>query len=131
MRYIITTTQLHKLVYKFLDDTFSKKDFRKEINPYVKDGNTWHIDMFDDKGKKLFSYFWYGTGGTWDDDDDTPHDGVGNLHVNPYIVDDLRSTLKVRESKILDIIGDWVSETLGVVIDDITIYPTRNKPPRY
>ena len=128
MRYIITPSQFHNLIYKFLEDMFSNKDFRKEINPYVKDGNTWRVDMFNDSGKRLLTYFWFGPG---EDDDGNPHNGVGNLHVNPEIVDTLRNIFSVRESKILDIIADWVSETLNADIDEVSISPHRNGTPNY
>lgn len=128
MRYIITPTQLHNLIYRFLGDMFTKRDFRKEVNPYVSDGNTWHIDMFDDKGKRLISYYWYGPGV---DDDDQEHHGTGSLLVHPSIVDKLRSNLGIRESRVLDVIADWVSETLESDIDEIDIYPQRDKRPVY
>jgi hypothetical protein len=128
MRYVITQSQFHTLIYKYLNNLFSKKDFRKELNPYVKDGNTWHIEMFNDSGKELLSYFWFGPG---EDDDGNPHNGVGNLHVNPEIIDTLRGIFSVRESKILDIVADWASETLNADIDEISIFPHRNKTPNY
>jgi len=128
MRYVITQSQFHTLIYKYLNNLFSNKDFRKELNPYVKDGNTWHIEMFNDSGKELLSYFWFGPG---EDDDGNPHNGVGSLHVNPEIIDTLRGIFSVRESKILDIVADWASETLNADIDEISIFPHRNKTPNY
>lgn len=128
MRYIITPSQFHMLIYKFLDDIFPNKDFRKEINPYVKDGNTWRVEMFSDNKRNLITYFWYGPG---EDDDGNPHNGIGSIHVHPEIVDTLRNTFSVRESKILDIIADWVSETLNVDIDEISIYPHRKGSANY
>jgi hypothetical protein len=103
---------------------FGKKDFRKDV---IDDGD-WRINMFDDKERELISYFWYGPG---EYDDGTPHNGIGSLHVNPKIVDFIRSTFSMRESKVLDIIADWVSETLGVDIDEITVFPKRTSPPNY
>jgi hypothetical protein len=128
MRYIITPSQFHSLIYKFLDDIFPNKDFRKEINPYVKDGDTWRIHMFDEDDRNLITYFWYGPG---DDDDGNPHNGIGLIYVHHEIVDTLRNTFSVRESKILDIIADWVSETLNVDIDKIAIYPNKNETLNY
>jgi hypothetical protein len=125
MRYIITQTQLHSLIYKYLDDMFSQKDFRKELNPYVKDGGTWRVDMFSDDGKNLITYFWYGKG---EYDDGTPHNGVGSLHIHHRITDMLKDTLSIRESKVLDIVADWVSETLGGDIDEIDVYPKKENP---
>jgi hypothetical protein len=84
--------------------------------------------MFDEDDRNSITYFWYGPG---DDDDGNPHNGMGEIHVHPEIVDILRNTFSVRESKILDIIADWVSETLNVDIDEISIYPYRNKNPNY
>jgi hypothetical protein len=128
MRYVITQSQFHTLIYRYLDGQFTNKDFRKEINQYVKDGNTWRVEMFNDSGKELLSYFWFGPG---EDDDGNPHNGIGSLHVNPEIVDTLRGIFSVRESKILDIVADWASETLNSDIDEISIYPHRNKTPNY
>jgi hypothetical protein len=31
--------------------------------------------------------------------------------------------LSVRENRILDIVADWVSETLDVDVDEVDIYP--------
>lgn len=128
MRYIITQSQFHKLIYSYLNNKFSNKDFIKEINPYVKSGGTFRINLFADNGEEKMSYFWFEPG---EDDDGNPHNGVGHLHVNPEIADTLREIFSVRESKILDIISDWVSETLNVDIDETTIYPRRKKTPNY
>lgn len=124
MRYVITPTQFHNLVYSYLNKMFGKKDFRKDVI----DDENWRIDMFDDKERELISYFWYGPG---EYDDGTPHNGIGSLHVNPKIVDFIRSTFSMRESKVLDIIADWVSETLSVDIDEISVFPKRPSPPTY
>lgn len=128
MRYIITSSQLHNLIYKHLDLTFSKGDFRKEINPYVKDGKTWNVEMFDDQGENLISYYWYGPG---EDDDGNIHNGVGVLQLDPKIVDPLRMMFKVRQNRIMDIIADWVSQKLDSDVDEIELYPNRNSTPNY
>jgi len=107
---------------------FSKKDFRKKINPYVKSGGTYRIEMFNDSGREMMTYFWFEPG---EYDDGEPHNGVGSIHVNPHIADSLRSLFKMRESKVLDIIADWVSETLEVDVDEISIFPNRKTPPNY
>lgn len=126
MRYIITQTQLHKLVYKYLDDLIVTDN--KEQNPYNKDA--YRIDMYDKNNKNLISYFWYGPG-EWDDDEDTPHNGVGSIHVHPDIVDVLRQTIKIRQTKVADIVADWVSDKYNIDIDEISIYPERKKSPVY
>jgi len=128
MRYIITPTQFHNLVYGYLNEMFGKKDFKKEQEPYAQDDDNWRIKMFDDSGKELISYFWYGPG---EYDDGTLHNGIGSLHVNPKIVDFIRNTFSLRESRVLDIIADWVTETLDVDIDEISVFPKRPTPPNY
>jgi hypothetical protein len=127
MRYVITQSQLHTLVYKYLDGLFAKNNFQKN-NLYGESGKDWRIDMFDKDGTNLLSYFWFGPG---EYDDGTPHNGVGSLHVHPNIADFIRRTFSVREGKALDIVGDWVSEKLGGDIDEISVYPHRNNPPSY
>jgi hypothetical protein len=128
MRYIITQSQFHKLVYKYIDTLFEKENFEKIVNPYVKDGNTWRIEMFSDEGKKLITYFWYGPG---EYDDGTKHEGIGSIYVHHELVDTLRNNLKVRESKILDIISDWVSEKFNADVDEVEIHPKGGTPTIY
>ena len=57
MRYIITQSQLHSIVYRYLDEMFSNEDFRKKNNPHVEDGSTWRVDMYSKNGKDKISYF--------------------------------------------------------------------------
>jgi hypothetical protein len=129
MRYIITPSQFHTLVYLYLDKKFSNKDFRKQINPYNEmTDNDWRIDMYDKEGRNQISYFWFGPG---EYDDGSRHNGVGSIHVHPDIADFIRNTFSVRESKAVDIVADWVSEKLGVDIDEISVYPNRKNPPSY
>jgi len=106
MRYIITQSQFHKLIYKYLDNLFTEEKFEKKVSPFFSNNN-WHIEIFSDEGKKLITYFWYGPG---EYDDGTKHEGIGSIYVHHELVDTLRSNLTVRQSKILDIISDWVSE---------------------
>ena len=128
MRYIITQSQLHTLVYSYLDEMFSNEDFERKINEYDKSGNTWRIHMNDDNGNEKIVYFWFGPG---EDDDGNPHNGTGSLHVHPDVADFIRNTFSIRQGKALDIIGDWVSEKFNVDIDEVDIYPTRKSPPNY
>jgi hypothetical protein len=46
---------------------------------------------------------------------------MGSLYIDSNLVDNLRISLNVRESKIIDIIADWVSEKLNVEIDEVGI----------
>jgi hypothetical protein len=121
MRYIINQTQLHSLIYKYLDDMFEGMTPNKEINPY--NPNAYRMDL-DDK----ISYFYFGPG---EYDDDTPHYGIGDLHIHPDIVDTLRQLFNIRQSKVTDIAADWFSDKFEVDIDEISIYPERKRPPVY
>jgi hypothetical protein len=127
MRYIITQSQFHKLIYKYLDNLFTEEKFEKKVSPFFSNNN-WHIEIFSDEGKKLITYFWYGPG---EYDDGTKHEGIGSIYVHHELVDTLRSNLTVRQSKILDIISDWVSEKFDVDIDEVEIHPKGETPTIY
>ena len=122
MRYIITQTQLHNIVYKFLDNMFKDVEPKKEQNKHNE--NAYRINL----GKAKITYFHYGPG---EYDDGTPHYGIGMIYINPDIVDTLRNMISIRESKVIDIIADWFSEKFEVDIDEISVYPKRDKPPVY
>ena len=128
MRYIITQSQLHTLVYSYLDEMFSNEDFERKINEYDKSGNTWRIHMKDDNGHEKIVYFWFGPG---EDDDGNTHYGVGSIHIHPDIVDTLRQIFNIRESRVIDVIADWFSEKFEVDIDEISVYPDRKNPAVY
>lgn len=119
MRYIISATQFHKFIYKYLDDMHSEGVVKKEINPYVEDGNTWVLFIYTDDDRTLLKYYWYGPG---TDDDDNPHNGIGELYISRSLVEHLSTNLSVRKTKILDIVADWVSERYNVDIDNINIW---------
>jgi hypothetical protein len=121
MRYIITQTQLHNIVYKYLDNKLEDITTDKITNPH--NPKAYRIEM-DDKIK----YFYFGPG---EYDEGEPHYGVGMLHIHPDIVDSLRQLIRIRESKVVDIVADWFSEKFGVDIDEISIYPNRKNPPIY
>ena len=61
----------------------------------------------------------------------TKHFGQGYLHINPNIVDELRQLIKIRETKVIDIVADWFSEKFQVDIDEALIYPKRKNTPVY
>jgi 6-phosphogluconate dehydrogenase len=87
--------------------------------------------MYDRNDNKMLYYIWYGPGGAYDDDDDTVHNGIGSLQVHPNLVDFFRKIIKIRVSKILDIISEWVDEQVEDEVDEVTIYPERHNPPVY
>lgn len=126
-RYVITDNQSKEVIHKYLDKNIVK--FEKEVNPY--NNSSYTIQMIDKKGDRLLYYIWYGAGGAYDDDDDTVHNGIGSLQVHPNIVDLFRQMFKLRVSKILDIISEWVDGKVEDEVDEVTIYPYRAKPPVY
>jgi hypothetical protein len=76
------------------------------------------------------TYYYYGPG-TYDDDDDTKHNGVGELSIHADLIDTLRELISIRQTKVFDLISDWFSEKYNVDVDEVSIYPERKKPPVY
>ena len=126
-RYVITDNQSKEVIHKYLDKNIVK--FEKEINPYT--NRSYNVKMYNTDEEKMLLYIWYAPGGSWDDDDDTVHNGVGSLQVHPSIVDLFRQMFKMRETKILDIVTEWADGKVEDEIDEVTIYPYRLKPPVY
>ena len=122
MRYIITSSQIHQVVYQYLNNMLKDVKPNNKVNSYNPDA--YRIEMGDD----LITYFYYGPG---EYDDGEPHYGIGSLHIHPDIVDTLRKLIKIRESKVVDIVADWFSEKYNVDIDEVSIYPTRKNPAVY
>jgi hypothetical protein len=122
MRYVITKDQFHNIVYTILDEMLDGGKVEKEINPYVKSGKTYRLNMFDVNGKEFMNYFFYEPG---EDDDGNPHNGHGSIHVNWVVDDKIRKLLSLRQTKVLDIIADWVTDKFGVDVDEVDVYPKR------
>jgi hypothetical protein len=121
MRYVITQDQFHNTVYKILNQNLGEVE--KEINPYDKTGDTYRLNFYDQDGKEFLTYFYFPPG---EDDDGNLHNGVGNLHINWKIDDMIRKLFTIRQTKVADIIADWVSETFDVDIDEVDIFPRKN-----
>lgn len=132
MRYIITSSQMHQVVYKYLDDIFGNSDSEKIQNPH--NPNAYRIELKTPKRADTISYYYFGEG-EYDDwgpgGEGTKHYGVGHLHVHHNIVDDLRRMIKTRETKVMDMVADWFSEKYNVDIDEVSVYPKRKKPAVY
>lgn len=128
MRYIITQSQLHRVVYKYLDSIFDGAEPVNIPNPYS--ANTYRMELRSKKNRMSIAYNYYGPG-TYDDDDDTEHNGVGTLNIHSDIVDSIRNNVSIRETKVIDLISDWFSEKYNVDVDEAYIYPRREKPPVY
>lgn len=127
-RYIITDTQLHSVVYQYMDKLIDREKDKKE-SPWSDEGYT--MRLYDKDGINRLFYAWYAPGSSYDDDDDTVHNGIGHLQVHPKIVDFIRTMFKVRETKALDLIGDWFTNRVNTEVDEIVIHPNRPTPPVY
>jgi len=128
MRYVITQGQLHRVVYKYLDNIFDGAEPVNIPNPYS--ANTYRMELRSKKNKMNVTYYYYGPG-TYDDDDDTKHNGVGELSIHADLIDTLRELISIRQTKVFDLISDWFSEKYNVDVDEVSIYPERKKPPVY
>jgi len=132
MRYFITQGQLHSIIYNYLDDKFSESDGKKIVN--VHNPDAYRIELFANTGSEKIVYYFFGTG-EYDDwgpgGEGTKHYGHGMLQVHPNIIDTMRQMILIRETKVIDIVADWVSEKFGVDIDEVSIYPKRDKPTVY
>jgi hypothetical protein len=126
MRYVITKDQFHKIVYNILDEMLDDGEVEKRINPYAESGKTYRLDMYDKDGKEFMNYFYFEPG---EDDDGNQHDGHGSVHVNWELNDKIRKLLSLRQTKVLDVIADWVTDKFDVDVDEVSIYPT--KPSNY
>lgn len=93
---------------------------RKEENPYS--NGAYRIHMYNEDDKEIMTYFYYPPG---EDDDGNPHDGHGSLQVNWIVDDKIKKILSIRQSKVLDIIADWLSDKFNVDVDEVVIYPTK------
>jgi len=113
---------MHQVVYQYLNNMLKDVEPNNKVNSYNPDA--YRIEMGDD----LITYFYYGPG---EYDDGEPHYGIGSLHIHPDIVDSLRKLIKIRESKVMDMVADWFSEKYNVDIDEVSIYPTRKNPAVY
>ena len=122
MRYVITKDQFHKIVYNILDEMMEGGKVERENNPCVKSGNTYRLNISNKNGENFLTYFFYEPG---EDDDGNPHNGHGSIHVNWVVDDKIRKLLSLRQTKVLDIIADWVTDKFGVDVDEVDVYPTR------
>ena len=122
MRYIITKEQFHSIVYNILDELLEGGKVERENNPHVKSGKTYRLNMYDKNGENFITYFYFEPG---EDDDGNVHDGHGSIHLHWKVNDTIKKLLSIRQTKVSDIVGDWVSDKFNVDVDEIDIYPTK------
>jgi hypothetical protein len=122
MRYVITKDQFHHVVYNILDELLEDGKVEREKNPHVKSGKTYRLNMYDKNGENFITYFYFEPG---EDDDGNVHDGHGSIHLHWKVNDTIKKLLSIRQTKVSDIVGDWVSDKFNVDVDEIDIYPTK------
>ena len=122
MRYIITKDQFHSIVYNILYELLEGWKVVRDNNPHVKSGKTYRLNMYDKNGENFITYFYFEPG---EDDDGNVHDGHGSIHLHWKVNDTIKKLLSIRQTKVSDIVGDWVSDKFNVDVDEIDIYPTK------
>lgn len=122
MRYVITKDQFHNIAYNILDELLEGGKVERQNNPYVKSGKTYRLNMYDKNGENFITYFYFEPG---EDDDGNVHDGHGSIHLHWKVNDTIKKLLSFRQTKVLDIVADWVSEKFNVDVDEVDIYPTK------
>jgi len=120
MRYVITKDQFHKIVYNILDEMMEGGGVKREENPYS--NGAYRIHMYNSDDEEIIVYFYFPPG---EDDDGNPHNGIGSIHVNWAIDEKITKIFSLRQSKVLDIIADWVTDKFGVDVDEVDVYPKK------
>ena len=122
MKYIITTTQFHTIIYNHFDRELSG-EVKKEINPYDESGRTYSLELHNEEGKNLLSFYYFPkTDNTIGGERDI-QDSSGSLHVHYRLYDELKGFLPLRKSGILNIIADWFTDKYNLDVDEVSIYP--------
>ena len=120
MRYVITKDQFHKIVYNILDEMLEGGGVKREENPYS--NGAYRIHMYNSDDEEIIVYFYFPSG---EDDDGNPHNGIGSIHVNWAIDEKITKIFSLRQSKVLDIIADWVTDKFGVDVDEVDVHPKK------
>ena len=111
MRYIITQGQLHSVIYSYLDKRFENAEVEKQMNPYSNNGS-YRIELRKNMYEITYIFFAAGV-----DDDGNLHGDIGHIYISYNLIKPLVKNLKIRETKVLDIVSDWFSEKYGVDVD--------------
>ena len=117
MKYVITQSQFHKLVYGYLNKLVKSAEVVKENNKYVKGGFS---VMVKTNGEQQFTYQFTPEGESWDDPTDKIYPDNGTLIIKNGIADDMTDLFGLRKSKIFDLIADWFTERYEVDVDEVS-----------
>ena len=114
MKYIITKGQLHRIAYQLLDDELKNTGGFKENEDY---GNH-RFSLEDMNGDRIMSAVHY-----------SEENARGETHafIGWRLINKISKLFSIRPTKAVDIIGDWLSETLNLEIDEIDVDNT-HKP---
>ena len=105
MKYLITESKLEKVIFKYLDiQDFVIYDNKKKFNNYI-----YFLNSESDKESQISVYVnnAFGEVRNW-------------VFVNRRLTEDLSNLFPIGKSDCLDIIKEWVNNTLG--ISDSTIW---------
>jgi hypothetical protein len=121
MKYIITQSQFHSLVYNYLDSMFKKNDIKKFET--FNGGDSYNVS-FNHNDENVMTFYFFAENESFDDSDDESEEST-QIQVHYVLVDRLVKLFGIRKSRVLDIIADWVSEKLNVDVDEIVVYPRK------
>ena len=117
MKYVITQSQFHKLVYGYLNKLVKSAEVDIQNSKYVEGGFSVTVDT---DGQRKFTYQFTPEGESWDDPTDKIYPENGTLIIKNGIADDMTDLFGLRKSKIFDLIADWFTETYKVDVDNVS-----------
>lgn len=106
-KYVITESQLKKAIYAVLDSRFSGISEKKHAD-YV----TWMQTKYIHIGNEQLTHHHYFT-------QNEPERYL--VYFSKKLGEKLSKTFKIRMSKVIDIVGDYVEEVHNLPVDDIEI----------
>ena len=102
MKYVITQSQFHKLVYGYLNKLVKSAEVDIQNSKYVEGGFSVTVDT---DGQRKFTYQFTPEGESWDDPTDKIYPENGSLIIKNGIVDDMKDLFGLRKSKLFDLIA--------------------------
>lgn len=117
MKYVITQSQFHKLVYGYLNKLVKSAEVDIQNSKYEEGGFSVTVDT---DGQRKFTYQFSPEGESWDDPTDKIYPENGSLIIKRGITDDMKDLFGLRKSKLFDLIADWFTETYKVDVDSVS-----------
>lgn len=119
MKYIITQSQFHSLVYHYLNGMFKDNNIKKFPSYFGE--NSYSVSFIHNDANVMTLYF-TGENDSFEEENNEP---FAQIQVHYHLVDRLVNMFGIRKSRVLDLIADWVSEKLNIDVDEIVIYPRK------